>query len=147
MASGWGAVRAKLACDDAMRMGSAGATLTLNSKSVRIFTAPTLMTLVRGTTVGTMGPMLPRNSAAINTVVRASRLGPSNLGRRIATATRLARVRNQGLAFGIDTSSDGKLIKRNARVHCVISERHFLDGLWRRAVICREFVSERLRRQ
>lgn len=127
----WGGdvVRAKLACASAIIISGRGMTTAVNDNSLGIFTAPTVITLVRGTTVDTITSRLPRNSAAMKTVVGAARVGPSTIKSAISTATMLGRIRNEGLAFRIQTRSDGNIVKRNARMHCVISGRGFVDGL------------------
>lgn len=122
-------LRGKLGRVDQAIIRPSGFTLAVKSKSLPMLTAPTLMTLVRGTTVLTMTTRLPRKTAAINTGVSVARIHPSNRNRRIRTRTALIRIRKQGLAFSLITESSTSIVNRNARVHCVISETGFLLGL------------------
>ncbi len=123
-------VRTKLGRADRLAMKGRRLTIGMNDKSLRILSAPVVLTLVRGTTVLTIGSTLKRSRAAINNRVDSSRLGPATLNGAVATATRLITMRNHGLAFGIATRSVASPVKGNRRVHFVMGHKGFVDGLW-----------------
>ncbi len=122
-------MRGKLACAYAEEIRRRRLTIGINDNSLHIFTAPTVVTLVRRTTVYAITPCLPRKAAAINNRVTSSRLGPATRKHAIGTATRLITIRKEGLGFTISTDSSRKLVNRNRRLHFVISQRGFVTHL------------------
>lgn len=104
-------------------------TVRINSNALPILTAPTLLTVVRGTYVKVIGRRLTRKSAAMKVRYSLRRGGTSPIGTRVAIAIEIARREKGGCFFRYTTHSRNRRVTSTGRAETIIGTGRFVRDL------------------